>query len=200
MHRAFPIRDSSACSPRGVSWCSKGEPGPGAARMTTALTQYRTTGVQLMVPFFWLPRRGGAAAGQVADGLHAVAEALRLTATNFDRFWEAELYRLQGELLLAQASAQHPARGSGAADAAMRFQQALAIARRQEAKSLELRAAMSLSRLWQTQGKHAEAHMLLTGIYGWFTEGFATADLQAAQALLKALKDEPQNGGGKTPR
>jgi predicted ATPase len=82
----------------------------------------------------------------------------------------------------------------------MRFQHALDIAHRQAAKSLELRAAMSLSRLWQTQGRHAEAHMLLAGIYGWFTEGFATADLQAAQTLLKALKDEPQNGGSKTPR
>ena len=179
----------------------QGEPGPGAARMTTALTQYRTTGMQLLLPFFLASLAEAALRqGQVADGLQAVAEALRLTATNFDRFWEAELHRLQGELLLAQAGTQHPAHGSGAADAAMRFQQALDIARRQEAKSLELRAAMSLSRLWQTQGRHAEAHMLLAGIYGWFTEGFATADLQAAQALLKALKDEPQNGGGKTPR
>ena len=68
------------------------------------------------------------------------------------------------------------------------FQQALTIARRQQAKSWELRAAMSLSRLWQQQGKHAEAHALLAPIYGWFTEGFDTADLQDAKALLEELR------------
>ena len=67
------------------------------------------------------------------------------------------------------------------------MQRALDVARRQEAKSLELRAAMSLSRLWQQQGKRAEAHALLAPIYGWFTEGFDTADLQEAKALLEAL-------------
>ena len=90
------------------------------------------------------------------------------------------LYRLRGELLLQHAVAQ-----PGEAEAC--FQQALAIARRQQAKALELRAAMSLARLWQRQGKRAEAHALLAPIYGWFTEGFDTADLQEARALLDAL-------------
>jgi predicted ATPase len=77
--------------------------------------------------------------------------------------------------------------GTSQAEAAASFQQALDVARRQEAKSLELRAATSLARLWQQQGKRAEAHELLAPVYGWFTEGFDTADLQEAKALLDAL-------------
>jgi predicted ATPase len=95
----------------------------------------------------------------------------------------AEAYRLQGELLLRQATPD-------AAQAEACFQQALAVARRQQAKSWELRAAMSLSRLWQQQGKQAEARALLAPVYGWFTEGFDTADLQEAKALLAALEGE----------
>jgi predicted ATPase len=93
---------------------------------------------------------------------------------------EAELHRLHGGLLLRQALPE-----ALAAEAC--FQQALAVARRQQAKSLELRAALSLSRLWQRQGKRDEARELLAPIYGWFTEGFDTADLQEAKALLEAL-------------
>ena len=97
-----------------------------------------------------------------------------------DRWWEAEVYRLRGVLLLRQAVPQPE-------EAEACFQRALDVARRQQAKSLELRAAMSLSRLWQQQGKRAEAHELLAPIYGWFTEGFDTADLQEAKALLEEL-------------
>ena len=89
-----------------------------------------------------------------------------------------EAYRLQGEFRLCQADT---------AQAESCFRQALTIARRQQAKSWELRAAMSLCRLWQQQGKRAEAHELLAPIYGWFTEGFDTADLQEAKALLEEL-------------
>ncbi len=96
------------------------------------------------------------------------------------RWWEAELCRLRGELLLQQTVEQPE-------EAEVCFQQALAVARRQQAKSLELRAAMSLARLWQRQGKRREAHQLLAEVYGWFTEGFDTADLQEAKALLDAL-------------
>jgi predicted ATPase len=93
---------------------------------------------------------------------------------------EAELSRLQGELLLHQAAAPQ-----GEAEA--HLQQALTIARRQQAKAFELRAAMSLARLWQQQGKRTEAYELLSPVYGWFTEGFDTADLQDAKALLEEL-------------
>ena len=99
------------------------------------------------------------------------------------RWWEAELHRLQGELLL---NAERGVRNA-ALTAEECFHQALAIARRQQAKSLELRAAMSLSRLWQQQGKRGEARKLLAPIYGWFTEGFNTGDLQEVKALLEEL-------------
>jgi predicted ATPase len=117
---------------------------------------------------------------QSATGLEALAEALATLAKRGTDWWEAELYRLRGELLL-----QHTVSQPEEAEAC--FQRALAVARRQEAKSLELRAAMNLSRLWQQQGKRAEAYDLLAPIYGWFTEGFDTADLQEVKALLAEL-------------
>ena len=97
-----------------------------------------------------------------------------------DRWWEAEIYRLRGVLLLRQP-------GTSQAEAATWLQRALDVARRQEAKSLELRAAMSMARLWQSKNKHQEAHELLAPVYNWFTEGFDTADLQEAKALLAEL-------------
>jgi predicted ATPase len=97
------------------------------------------------------------------------------------RFYEAELYRLRGELLLAPSI-------DNQAEAETCFHQALDIARRQQAKSLELRAATSLSRLWQQQGKGAAARELLAPIYNWFTEGFDTADLRDAKDLLEELE------------
>jgi predicted ATPase len=118
--------------------------------------------------------------GQTAEGLEALAEALATLTKSGVLWWEAELYRLKGELLL-QCSVAQPEEAEAC------FQQALAVARRQQAKSLELRAAMSLARLWQQQGKRDEARELLTPIYGWFTEGFDTADLREAKALLEAL-------------
>jgi predicted ATPase len=94
--------------------------------------------------------------------------------------WEAEIARLRGVLLLRQTGMQQE-------EAETWLRQALDVARRQEAKSLELRAAMSLARLWQQQSKQVEARQLLAPVYGWFTEGFDTADLQEAKALLEAL-------------
>jgi predicted ATPase len=117
---------------------------------------------------------------QVEEGLTVLAEALAVTNDKGERRWEAELYRLRGELLLVR-SAEHEA------EAETSFCQALDIARRQHAKSWELRAAMSLSQLWQRQGKRTEAHELLAPVYSWFTEGFDTADLQEAKALLGTL-------------
>ena len=132
---------------------------------------------------------------QPAEGLQMVAQALVMVDKTGERWWEAELYRLRGELLL-QSTVQDPpstvgqmvsGRPAPAREAEACFRQALEVARRQDAKSLELRAAMSLSRLWQRQGKRAEARTPLAEIYGWFTEGFDTADLQEARALLEML-------------
>jgi predicted ATPase len=107
-------------------------------------------------------------------------EACTLVATTEARWWEAELSRLKGVLLL-----QLPSPEVSHAEAC--FHQALQVARRQQAKALELRAARSLARLWQDQGKCTAARQLLAEIYSWFTEGFDTPDLQEAKALLAEL-------------
>jgi predicted ATPase len=109
--------------------------------------------------------------------------ALRLVAATEERWWEAELYRLQGVLLL-----QRPCSDVGQAEGC--FRQALDVARRQQAKALELRATLSLARLWQDQGQRAAALDLLVESYSWFTEGFDTADLQESKALLVELGGE----------
>ena len=119
--------------------------------------------------------------GQAEEGLRVLAETRAAIPHGEGRFFEAELSRLEGELLLGRT-------GEHDAEAETCFRQALDIARRQQAKAWELRAAMSLSRLWQQQGKRAEAYELLAPIYGWFTEGFDTADLQDAKALLHELE------------
>src|SRR5207253_11031937 len=115
-----------------------------------------------------------------AEGRRGLADALAVVHTLGERWWEAELHRLKGELLLQQSPDHH-------AEAHACFQQALDVARDQQAKALELRAATSLARLWQQQGKRAEAYPLLAEVYGWFTEGFDTPDLQEAKALLDEL-------------
>jgi predicted ATPase len=122
-------------------------------------------------------------AGQAEEGLTAVAEGLALAQTKGERYYDAELHRLQGELLLLPSQAQ----AAGQAEAEAYFRQALAIARRQQAKCWELRAVMSLGRLYRQQGRPAEARPLLAQTYGWFTEGFETRDLQEAKALLDEL-------------
>ena len=109
-----------------------------------------------------------------------LAEALTLMDTTGERVWEPELHRLKGALLLQQSADNHT-------EAQACFQQALDVARSQQVKSLELRAATSLSRLWQEQGKRTEARQLLAEVYGWFTEGFGTPDLREAKALLDEL-------------
>jgi predicted ATPase len=120
-------------------------------------------------------------ARQVAEGLHILAEGWTLAQETGEAYYASELHRLQGEFLLQQDSAN-------AASAEACFDQARAIAHQQQAKSLELRAAMSLSRLWQQQGKRDAARMLLADVYSWFTEGLDTVDLQDAKALLTALR------------
>jgi predicted ATPase len=129
---------------------------------------------------------GYAALGQCEAGLSRLAQALAFVETQDERFYEAELYRLKGTLTL-----QSNVEGSTpkVEEAEEYFQQAIEIAHSQHAKSFELRAAMSLARLWQHHGKRAEAHKLLSEIYRWFTEGFDTKDLQEAKALLDELRD-----------
>jgi predicted ATPase len=131
--------------------------------------------------------------GQGEDGLAVLAEALTTLEQTGERFWEADLYRLKGELLLKDEGGRpvlsevEGMKDEAEAEAEKCFWQAIEVARRQEARSLELRAVMSLSRLWQSQGKQAQAKQMLAEIYGWFTEGFDTADLKEARILLEEL-------------
>ena len=118
--------------------------------------------------------------GKPEAGLTVLAEALTLVDNNGERWYEAELHRLKGALLLQQSS-------DNQAEAETCFQHAIDIAQNQHAKSFELRTTTSLARLWQQQGKRQEAHDLLAPVYGWFTEGFDTADLKDAKALLDEL-------------
>jgi predicted ATPase len=127
-------------------------------------------------------------AGQVEAGLHVLTEALASFDRQEPRLWEPELYRVRG-MLLFQTGGKNSESGIVTSDAETDtcFQQALTLARRQEAKSFELRAVMGLSRLWQRQGKRQAAYQLLVEVYGGFTEGFDTADLREAKALLDNL-------------
>jgi class 3 adenylate cyclase/predicted ATPase len=166
---------------QGSAWAAQGEWVKGLAQIREGLAAWQAVGGRALWHWFRaLLAEAYGRAGQVEEGLRALEEALEALQTTEDRIYEAEVYRLKGELLLQQSAEQQ-------GEAEESLQQALEIARRQQAKSLELRAAMSLSRLWQRQGKQAEARTVLAPIYGWFTEGFDTADLQEAKALLDEL-------------
>jgi predicted ATPase len=166
----------------GWALAMRGDAVTGVAHIHASLEVAQRTGLKLYRPYFLaLLAEASAQAGQPEAGLTVLDDALTLIAATEERWWEAEVYRLQGVLLLQCSHAD-----VGQAEAY--FQQALDVARRQQAKALELRAALSLSCLWQQEGKRAEAYALLAPIYGWFTEGFDTADLQEAKALLEALR------------
>jgi predicted ATPase len=160
---------------------TQGQVEEGIAQLHQGLIAWRALGVKTAMPWaLALLAEAYEACGQVAEGLSQLTEALAVIHDTGERYYEAEVYRIRGELLLRQAIADVP-------QAEACFQQALAVARRQQAKSWELRAATSLALLWQQQGKQTAAHALLAPIYGWFTEGFDTADLQDAKALLEDL-------------
>ena len=171
----------------------QGQQEEGISLMRHGIAAFRAAGAELE-RHYWLALLGEVYAkmGQPEKGRHALAEARAIVDKTGERYWEAELRRLEGELTL-QSQVQGPkpvlslAEGSKVEEAEECFQQAIEIARKQQAKSLELRAATSLARLWQRQGKKAEAHQLLAPVYHWFTEGFDTKDLQEAKALLDEL-------------
>jgi predicted ATPase/DNA-binding winged helix-turn-helix (wHTH) protein len=175
----------------GVLLAKQGRRDEGIAQMGQGLEAMRTTGAGLNRAYFLAQLAAAyAQAEQSAAGLAAVAEALELVARTGEGWWEAELHRLRGELLLVQQGTADPTPPHLplVAEAEQCLQRALTIARQQRAKTLELRAAMSLSRFWQRQGKGAEARRLLGEVYQWFTEGFQTQDLLGARALLQGLR------------
>jgi adenylate cyclase len=153
----------------------------GVTQVRQGIAAYRAAGTAVLAPYFCtMLAEVCDHLGHTEDGLQALAEAHTLMERQEERWWEAEISRLRGVLLLRQT-------GTPQAEAETWLRRGLDVARRQQAKSLELRAAMSLARLWQQQGKSVEAHRVLSDIYNWFTEGFDTKDLQEAKALLESL-------------
>ncbi len=178
---------------------SEQEPGEeGVAQIRRGLTAWRATGSGIVLTLILaLLAEACGKAGRTEEGLTALAEALAQVDKTGERFYEAELYRLKGELTLQkeftvqgstfQVTDPRAPLPDTQGEAEAYFLKALAIARTQQAKSWELRASISLSRLWRQQSKQKEAHKMLAEIYGWFTEGFETKDLQEAKRLLEEL-------------
>jgi len=174
----------------GTTWNSwaqtkRGQTEEGLVQMRQGIAASRATGAELAVPFSRaLLADAYGRAGYAEEGLALLDDALAAVNETREYWYEAELYRLKGELLLRKAEAGREEAGK---EVETCFCQAVEMAHHRSAKSLELRAVMSLSRLWREQGRRAEARQVLAPIYGWFTEGFDTADLKDAKALLDAL-------------
>jgi DNA-binding SARP family transcriptional activator/predicted ATPase len=176
----FPYWLAGGILLRGWALAGQGQTEEGVAQIRQGLTMTRATGSRLTnsIHLAILAETYGRM-GQIEEGLTVLGEAMTMAHRGGEYFYEAEIHRVKGELLLVQGEAD--------AEVEVCFRQAIEVARRQRAKSLELRATVSLCRLWQKQGKREEARQLLAAIYGWFTEGFDTPDLKEAKALLEAL-------------
>jgi predicted ATPase len=184
MEQGFPLWVAVGAVLRGWTLAQQGKAQEGVEQMHQGVRAHRGTGAELLRPYFLaLLAEAYGIIGQPEAGLTALTEALTHADKTGERWYDAELHRLKGALLLRQNA-------DNQAEAETCFQQAIGIARSQQAKSFELRAATSLARLWQQQDKRQEAHDLLAPVYHWFTEGFDTADLKDAKALLDALGEQ----------
>jgi predicted ATPase/DNA-binding winged helix-turn-helix (wHTH) protein len=213
----FGLFLSAGAIQRGWLRAEQGQAEDGLAQMRQALARHRDIGAEVLVPaFLGLVAEVHGKLGQPMEGLSAVAEALTVGHQSGQHYWEAELHRLRGVLTLEAGTSPRTDTGrSGAPDRAGRqsatpspaavkeaetcFLEAIEIARGQRARSLELRAATSLSRLWASRAKVMEAHALLSDIYHWFTEGFDTADLGEAKSLLEELGSRAGGSSAEVP-
>jgi predicted ATPase len=163
---------------RGCLWALTGRASDAVPAITSAVTTFRASGAMAMMPWYLsCLARAHAELGQFGDAWRYSDEAMTTTETTKERQCEAEIYRMAGEIALMSPQ-------PNAAKAEAHFGHALTIARKQQAKSWELRAATSMARLWRDQGRPKEARDLLAPVYGWFTEGFDTHDLKQAKAFL----------------
>ena len=179
--RGFPLFLAVGTFLRGWALAEQGQVEDGLAQMRQGLTAFQEIGTSLWRPnFLAILAVTQGKIGQPQDGLRQIAQAITLMEETRECWGEAELHRLRGELLLQQSL-------EASSEAEACFHKAIEIAQQQEAKSWELRAATSLARLWQQQGKKQESHAVLAPVYNWFTEGFDTADLKDARALLEEL-------------
>jgi class 3 adenylate cyclase/predicted ATPase len=190
--QGFPFFRLLSAALRGSALVARGATTEGVAATREALAVYQEIGGQVYVPeLLGLLGVGLAEMGRLEEALKTIAEALQRAEKSQDRWWQAELHRVRGEL-----TARLPGDHAAAAEAA--FQEALDVARTHGAKSWELRAAVSLARLWRRGGKTARAQRLLRDVYGWFSEGFDTADLREAAMLLAELTDARSNRAGRS--
>jgi predicted ATPase len=177
--QGFPIYVAAGTFNRGWLLVQDGSGNEGVALMHQTLSLLRANGDEDFLPYsLALLAEAHGKVGQTAAALGLLDEALARVERTDERLFEAELHRLKGELLLAS---------SGADQAKACLRRAIEVARAQDAKLWELRAALSLARLWAEHGQRGKAHDLLAPVYGWFTEGFETADLKHAKALLDDL-------------
>jgi predicted ATPase len=187
----FPLLRAMGTVFQGWVLAVQGREDEGIEQIRHGMAAFRATGAELLRPhFLGLLAEAYARSARTDEGLEALDEALALVERTGERLHESEFYRLKGQLLLARSMDNHTA-----AEAC--FQQALTIACHHQVKSLELRAAVHLSRLWQQQGKHDQAQRLLGEVYGWFTEGFDTGDLKEAKALLDGKRSRGHHWGYK---
>jgi predicted ATPase len=187
--QGFPYWVAGGTFVRGLALVEQGQKEEGIAQIRQGIDAWKAMGIErLGQPSILLAEVYGQV-GQTEDGLALLARALSEAQDSGEQWWTAELYRIKGQLMLQKLSVPNPQSPTPnpQAEAEACFHKAIEIAQRQQAKSLELRAVTSLSRLWQSQGKKTEARQILAEIYGWFTEGFATGDLQEAKALLSEL-------------
>jgi predicted ATPase len=183
-HGLLPDFLAYATSLRGWAMAEQGSNEAGIAEIQGGLAAFHATGAELRRPYFLTLLAGARMeTGRLGDALSALTEALAAADEHENHYYQAETHRLKGELLLRHSD-------SNAAEAQNCFQRAVEIARRQSAKSLELRATMSLARLLAKQGRRGEGHAMLAEIYSWFTEGFDTRDLKDAKALLDELSNQ----------
>jgi predicted ATPase len=160
-----------------------GQAADAVGMITSGLVAPELAGATLWVPFFLSHlARAYAELGNFEDALHSIGEAVTTVETTEERWCEAEVHRIAGEITLLS-----PEPNGAKAEAEVYFERALAVAREQQAKSWELRAAMSMARLWRDQGKEKQARDLVAPVYGWFTQGCDTRDLKEAKALLDVL-------------
>jgi class 3 adenylate cyclase/predicted ATPase len=184
----FPMWLGFGTALRGWVLVEQGQTAEGISHLRQGLATWQATGAEVWRPYFFtLLAEAHGRVKKTEEGLALADEGLTLVQNRGERFCEAELCRLKGELFLQPGARDVESEAEKRAENYLC--EAVELARRQNAKSLELRAAMSLSRLWQQQGKKSDACQLLAMIYGWFTEGFATADLQEAKSLLEKLSE-----------
>jgi predicted ATPase len=179
----FSFWRAGASLMRGWALAQQGAWAAGVALLRQGLAAHRATGARTYRTYYLaLLAEALGRGGQIEEGLGVLAEALAVMDATREGFYGAELHRLQGELLLRQGLPQVARHEAEAC-----YHRALGVARRQHARSLELRAAMNLTRLYQEQGRHAEVRPMLAGCYEWFTEGLDTPDLREARALLEQV-------------